>query len=396
MKTTLILTFSLLCLSLSAKLQPGFDKQEALEMIQLCNSYSFIELYNNDDEIIPQGYEKTYSSGVFGMDNMFQVYTSDRGYAVINLRGSTDKKISWMENFYSAMIPSTGTIQIKDRSIDYKFAEDTAAHVHAGYALGIAYLNDDIIFHIKHLNALGIYDIILTGHSQGGALCQLLLSYLAYLPEGTISPDNTFKIYSFAAPMVGNAAYAAEYNTLHTETNMSQLIIIEEDVVPALPLAYRDGPLLTEAEILSLLDREQSFDFKAVAYNGFVNIFEKSIVGVNKWFSDKVDKQIGNNLGSYSIPPYTHDINYSRVGNVTELAPVEYPIHLKDSTILEDEARLAEQEIGEDGRFTNQNLYAKGNIFYQHKSYNYYIAILKQYFPIRYEETEPKYLVENL
>lgn len=396
MKTILILTLTLFSLTSTAQLSPGFDKQEALDMIQLCNSFPFIESYNSDNEIIPHGYEKTYTSGVFGMDNMFQIYTSERGYAVINFRGSTDKKISWMENFYSAMIPSKGTIQIKDRTINYKFAEDTAAHVHAGYALGIAYMNDDLRFHIKYLNMLGIYDIMLTGHSQGGALCQLLLSYLNYLPEGTISSDNTFKVYSFAAPMVGNAGFVAEYDSLYTQTDMSHLIINEEDVVPALPLAYRDGPLLTEAAITSLFDKEQSFEFKDAAYNGFINLFENSIGSVNKWFSDKVGAQIGNDLGSFSIPPYTHDINYSRVGNVIALAPVEYPVHLKDSTILDDKERLAELEVGEDGLFTDKGLYETGNKFYQHKPYNYYIALLKAYFPALYEAKEPKYLVENL
>jgi hypothetical protein len=396
MKTYLTLTFTLLCLTLSAKLRPGFDKQEAMEMIQLCNSFTYIERYNNDAAIIPNGYERTYSSGVFGMDNMFQVYTSNKGYAVINFRGSTDKKISWMENLYSAMIPSTGTIQIKDRKVDYKFAEDTAANVHAGYALGLAYLNTDVIFHIKHLNALGIYDIMLTGHSQGGALCQLMMSYLEYLPTGTISPKNTFKLYAFAAPMVGNVAFVAEYDKHHTKANMSYLIINEEDVVPSLPIAYRDGPLITETEITSLFNKEQSFDFKGLAYNGFVNMFEKSIGNVNKWFSTKVDRQIGNDLGNYSLPPYTNNINYSRVGNVIYLAPVAYPLRLKDSTLLQDKERLAQLEVGPDGHFTDERVYEKSKKFYQHKPYNYYVAMLKKYYPARYENTEPKYFDDSL
>jgi hypothetical protein len=301
-----------------------------------------------------------------------------------------------MENFYASMIPSSGTIQVNDQNIAYKFAEDTAAHVHAGYALGIAYLSEAILFHIKNLNDKGIYDIVLTGYSQSGALCQLLLTYLNYLQEGTISSKNTFKLYAFAAPMVGNAAFVAEYDSLFTDAEMSYLIVNEGDVVPALPLAYRDGPLITEDQIQRLFDKEQEFDYKQEAYNGFVNLFEKSIGGVNSWFSDKVGEQISDDLGYYSIPPYTGDINYSRVGNVIELAPVDYPIHLKDSTILDDQAKMAELEIGADGHFTDESLYEKGNRFYQHKPYNYYIAMLKAYYPTRYEATEPKYLLENL
>lgn len=396
MKTKLIIAVSLYCLTAAAQVRPGFDKQEALDMIKICNSFTFIELYNSDADIVPEGYEKIYTSGVFGMDNKFQIYTSDRGYAVINMRGSTDKKISWMENFYSAMIPSTETIRVKDRTIDYKMAADTAAHIHAGYALGIAYMSDNLIFHIKHLNTLGYYDIMLTGHSQGGALSQMLMSYLTYLPEGTISPDNTFKIYSFAAPMIGNAAFVAEYDTLHSATEMSHLVVNEADMVPTLPLAYRDGPLLKESAITSLLYRDQPFNLKEAAHNSFVNTFESGIANVNRWFSNKVGEQIGKDLGNYSIPSYTQEIIYSRVGNVIELAPAEYPIHLKDSTILDDKEFLSDLEIGEDGYFTDKSLYETGKRFYQHNAYNYYIGLLKVYYPARYEATEPKYLLEQL
>jgi hypothetical protein len=196
--------------------------------------------------------------------------------------------------------------------------------------------------------------------------------------------------------MVGNAAFAADYNSQHTQTNRSYLINNVADVVPALPLAYRDGPLLTEAEIKSIFDKELSLDYKEVAYNGFINLFEKSIGDVSKWFSTNIDKQISKELGSYSLPAYTNDINYSRAGNVIKLIPVNYPVQLKDSTILEDKNRLAELETGPDGLFTDETLYEKGSQFYQHKPYNYYMAVLKKYFPTQYEATEPKFLVDDL
>lgn len=379
-----------------AQLSPGFDAGEALDMIQISNSFTFIELYNSDAEILPDGYEKTYTSGVFGMDNKFQIYTSDKGYAVINVRGSTDKKISWMENLYSSMIPSEGEIQVKEQQIHYKFAEDTAAHVHAGYALGIAYMQQDLLFHINYLNSQGVYNIMLTGHSQGGALCQLLMSYLYHLPEEKLSQKNNFKVYSFAAPRVGNGAFVADYDQVHTAAEMSHLIINPADAVPSLPLAYRDGPLITQEEIMSLFNKNQSLDIKSMVYNGFLNAFEKGIGNVNTWFSKRIGMQISKDLGSYSIPPYTDDINYGQIGNLIQLTPFEYPVHLKDSTILKDEARLAELEIGEDGRFTDENLYEYGTKFYQHLAYNYYVAILKRYFPERYEALEPKYLKETL
>jgi hypothetical protein len=68
-------------------LQYVFDKEEALDMIALCNSFSFIELYNSDSMIIPKGYEKIYTSGVLGMENKYQVYKKGK-IAVICFRGS--------------------------------------------------------------------------------------------------------------------------------------------------------------------------------------------------------------------------------------------------------------------------------------------------------------------
>ena len=94
-----------------AQFKEGFSKQEVRDMVAITNSFTFIDIYNSDEEIIPDGYEKEYTSGVFGMDNRYQIYTRE-DFAIINLRGSTDKKVSWLENFYSAMIPAKGVITI--------------------------------------------------------------------------------------------------------------------------------------------------------------------------------------------------------------------------------------------------------------------------------------------
>jgi hypothetical protein len=55
------------------QLSAGFQKEEARDMIAICNSFPFIDLYNSDNEILPDGYKKVYTSGVFGMDNKFQM-----------------------------------------------------------------------------------------------------------------------------------------------------------------------------------------------------------------------------------------------------------------------------------------------------------------------------------
>lgn len=57
---------------------------------------------------------------------------------------------------------------------------------------------------------------------------------------------------------------------------------------------------------------------------------------------------------------------------------------------------MGEQElealvIGEDGKY-----YKKEPSFFQHKPYNYYVAILKEYFSREYRALDRLYLPENL
>lgn len=102
---------------------------------------------------------------------------------VINYRGSTANMFSWVENCYSAMIPAKGTIKVNDSLHKYAFSVDQKSDVNAGYALTIVILSDKILEQIRNLNQKGIYDIIITGHSQGGALATMTRGYLENLPN---------------------------------------------------------------------------------------------------------------------------------------------------------------------------------------------------------------------
>ena len=164
------------------QLKPGFSIEETKHTIALCNSYNFTKQFNSDQSIIPTGYNLSYTSDVMSMDNKFQVYENDK-IGVINFRGSTGNVISWVENCYSAMIPAKGTIFIDGNAAEYAFAKDEDAAVHAGYGLTIVILSDVLKAQIKALNSKGIYDIIITGHSQGGALAMMTRAYLENMPK---------------------------------------------------------------------------------------------------------------------------------------------------------------------------------------------------------------------
>ena len=47
-----------------AQVKPGFEPSEARDMIAICNSFSFLKQYHNDDAIRPKGYERIYTSDI--------------------------------------------------------------------------------------------------------------------------------------------------------------------------------------------------------------------------------------------------------------------------------------------------------------------------------------------
>ena len=371
-----------------------FKPLEARDMIAICNSFTYLDLYDTDKDILPDGYKKEFTSGTHGMDNKFQVYTKGK-LGIINLRGSTDKQMSWMENIYSAMIPAKGVIKMQDTNFEYTFAKDTAAAVHAGYALGLAYLSQSLIMQVKYLNALGIYDFILTGHSQGGALAIMLRAYLENLPEGTISDKNRFKNYVFAHPMAGNKAFTNEYIERFSNNNSSFSIINPADPIPKLPVTYAEGKFFSPDNISSFFDGG-TIDKKSVLMSLFMQKYEQTVSGYVQSISQSLTKQITKELGAVNMPAYVQDINYKQITPITELRPFEYPKILRDSSILENDSLMAIYQRGDDGHFLNERLYKKSPMFFQHKPHNYYVAILMKYFPDEYALLPKKYLAENL
>ncbi|HXD92006.1 MAG TPA: hypothetical protein VNX01_02270 [Bacteroidia bacterium] len=386
--TTLLSAYSF------AQLENGYNKAEVKDMIQLCNSFTFLELYDDDASILPPQYKKEYSSGIYGMDNKYQIYIKDK-IAIINLRGSTDQKISWLENIYFAMIPAKGVITISGDKFHYCFAQDVNASVHAGYALGIAYMHNDIVYHINNLNKDGIYDFIITGHSQGGALANMLRAYLENLPPDQISKKNKYKTYAFAPPMVGNKVFINEYKNRYCTNNSSFNIINPADPVPDLPLSYNDTNYV-EANLKKVLFNRESFSLKDLVTDGAANLLESKIVKIASILGTSTSGQISNDLGQVTLPHYTSDVNYHRIGNQVDIQSAIFPKVLKDSTILKNDSLMRVYKKGADGYFVNKDLYIKEPWIYQHKPYNYYVTILKMYFPADYKALKIKYLPENV
>ncbi len=290
--------------------------------------------------------------------------------------------MSWLENINSAMIPAEGTMKLRGESFDYCFAKDEGASVHTGYALGIAFLRQDLLFHIEDLNRKGVHDIIITGHSQGGALSNLTLAYLENLPKERLSPENSFKAYSFAAPMVGNEAFAKEYRYRYCVEGMSYNIVNPKDPIPRFPLSYHQngGEFLAES-LEKALSEDEEIRMEELAKEGAALLFEDKLKELVRDLDVRTNEQIERELGDIELPPRVESIDYEPLANRERIRPVEYPKVLKDSSILENDSLMAEYERGPDGHFKDESLYEEGSAWYQHKPYNYYLGFLKTHFP---------------
>lgn len=389
MRSVLIFIIILLFKPSYAQFESGFNIKEVTGTIAMCNSFNFMEQYGTANSIIPENFNLNYASEIIGLDNKFEVY-EDGKIGVINYRGSTDKLISWVENLYSAMIPAKGTIIIEDVVYEYTFTNTENAAVHAGYGLTVVMLSEKIIQEIKALNNKGIYHIIITGHSQGGALATLTRAYLENLNKGKLSTKNRYKTYAYAQPMCGNKEFAQAYNTSFSENGTSYSIINPQDPVPHLPFNYDEDKLISKDKIKGWLFGNEDFEAKKLGQSAFIRLFERGLTNYIKNSNALINKVVSFQVGKVELPEFVSDINYFPTGIIKELPAFEYP------KIEVDIASLPEEELGNHEQAINGKWYKKEKKFFQHKSYNYYVYALKSWDKDAYENLESTYLLSDL
>ena len=384
MRTIIILLFSLFFShSIFAQIKPGFDKYEGRDMISLCNSFTQIGLFNTDVDIVPSTYKKYYTSGIYGLDNKFQIWRKSN-YAVIVFRGSTAEKSSWLENMYSVMISAEDQIVLPGMdTVKYKFASDDNARVQAGWSLGVAFLIQDLVHEINLLNKDGIYDFFITGHSQGGALSHLSRAFLENLPEGVISAKCQFKTYAFASPMVGNEAFVKEYTQRFVASGMSFSIYNPDDMVPKMPITVseKSEKIVTLENFESLLDSNSNVTFKSLGLKALTKTMLKDPVKTYiKTAGYNVHNQIEKKLGHIIMPKYSRDLNYISTNKKINIGSFD---KLSDQIVSKEEEGDSLPPTILDYRKRIEDL--RGGKMYQHKPYNYYLYFLKMYFNNEYQ-----------
>jgi hypothetical protein len=244
---------------------PGFQLAEALDLLAMCA--------NLEDEAtppippVPPGWTLVFDSPVIGtFDEKWQLWRSAAGPWAIALRGTVMRAGSIFEDLISILVGAAGVITVGPHAIPYRFAEDAAAGVHLGFALGtLLLLKDSEHGILAQLAARRIApgEVYITGHSQGAAMATLLRSYLAYAPDAPAG--STYKTYVFAQPKPGNGHYALDFEARFANAGLAFRLTNSLDWVPQVPFtleflrdANRPNPLSVLASpslLMSLLTK---------------------------------------------------------------------------------------------------------------------------------------------
>lgn len=301
-------------------LRPGFDKQEYLELLKITarqgdSPWTKISIPASEKSKL------VYRSATMGLDNRWDLWMANNGIAIISIRGTTLNTISWLENFYAAMVPATGRIRISNTdSFAYQLAKNPRAAIHTGWLIGMAFLSKDILPKIDSLYKTGCKNMIILGHSQGGGIGYLLSAHIASLQEQKMIPaDIQFKTYCSAAPKPGNLFFAYEYEHRMMD-GWGFNVVNSADWVPETPLSIQalsdfnqTNPFTNAKPLISKQPFPKNIAFK-YAYNQLNNASKKANKRYEKYLGKTVAGIVSKSLPGFEAPIYAEGFNYVRVG----------------------------------------------------------------------------------
>ncbi|OJX91830.1 MAG: lipase [Paludibacter sp. 47-17] len=318
--------------SVSAQLlQPGFDKAEYLETLRV-NQRVFVDPDKWDTLTgvpAPQHYRLEYRSPEVAFDNRWDLWMhTGKPLATIAIRGTVRTEVSFMANLYAAMIPATGELQLEDNWLfEYKLAQHPQAAVQVGWFIGLAYMSGSILTKIDSCYQQGVRDFILTGHSQGGAICFMLTAYLENLRlAGKLPADIRFKTYCSAGPKPGNLHFAYDYEHL-TRGGWAFNVVSPLDWVPDVPFSIqtvddltRVNPFKDVNKVLKKQKLPQQIAFK-IAYDELSRPAKKAQRNYERYLGNMVERAVKKQLPGLATPEYISSNYYVRTGTTVVLYP---------------------------------------------------------------------------
>jgi hypothetical protein len=349
-----IITYFFVAFAIAQKVQPGFSGIEYRELLTLN-----WQQYDTSKALAEKKYTRIFRSKEGTLKNRFDIWLSSDSIGIISIRGTTSSELSWLENFYSAMIPATGKITKTNGTIfSYKLAQRSDAMVHVGWVLGLADIAEELIGEIKTNYTKGIKEYIIFGHSQGGALAFYVRSFLEYYNENNFPKDLILKTICSAPPKPGNTYYCYDFDFI-TRNGYGYRVTNTLDWVPETPLTSQTANDFNNLNPFKLrkeaLRKQPIFvrTYANFAYNKMDKASKKSSKMFTKYLGKKTGKIIKKNFPNYVEPAYLEKANYSTAG---------VPIVLSAD---EDYKNLFKEEK---------------NIFIHHM-YEPYIYLSKKYYP---------------
>ena len=316
--------FNIVCAQ--SLLKPGFDKEEYFELLKVSASQGDSVL--KDDRIAPKKFKMVYRSPEMGFANRWDLWVSDDTLACISIRGTTNDPVSWLDNFYAAMVPAKDTLRISnDFVFDYNLSDHPDAAVHTGWLISTAFLSRDILPKIDSLYKAGYKDFYIMGHSQGGVIATLLTAYVLKLKEAEKIPrDITIKSYCSAAPKAGNLFFAYDYENM-TKGGWSLTVINATDWVPQTPFsiqAVTDFNKLNPFTDVKGSLRIQPL-FKRIVLNHAYSKMDNATQDANdtfrKYLGTSLEALVKKTLPEFVSPVYANTSDYVRTGQQIVLYP---------------------------------------------------------------------------
>lgn len=315
--------------TIADSLQPGFSKTEYAEMLRI-SARQVDTPWTKVSSPFPERFKIIYRSPIMGLDNRWDLWMDNRSTAVISIRGTTSGFNSWLANFYAAMVPAKGFLQLeKNYTFNYHLANDPKAAVHTGWLIGTGILCRDILPKIDSLYKSGCKNIIIMGHSQGGGIAYLLTSHLYNLrSKGIIPKDLILKTYCSAAPKPGNLYYAYEFEAM-TEGGWAFNVVNAADWVPEMPVSVQTtsdynavNPFVNAVPII----KKQKFIQQVLLMKMYKKLSgppRKSLEEYEKILGEKAYSFVKKQMPEFIEPRYFGTINYVRTGKTIVLLPDE-------------------------------------------------------------------------
>ncbi|MBN9296548.1 MAG: lipase family protein [Filimonas sp.] len=313
--------------------QKAFDPAEYLDLLRL-NFKAMADTTATQSYSLHKGtYNRLLRSPEVGLYNRVEVFMRNDGVAVVSLRGTINKPQSWLENFFAAMVAANGSIKLNDSTtFSYTLSKDPQAYVHIGWLVGLGHLAPYITHELDSLLQKGTRNIIVMGHSQGGALAFLTTSYL-YYHYAQQYPDLKLTAYCSAAPKPGNLYYAYDFDFI-TRTNGGFRIVNAADWVPETPISiqtiddFRSPNPLADAK--TTIKKESFFVRLALnhVYNKLKGGPETAMKRYRKYLGDMLYKQVKKSLPQFEKPSFVYSSNYMTAG-VPIILPADSAYHAK-------------------------------------------------------------------